>query len=122
MNVDLLCCMESASGLLKWFSVKSTEAESSTEAGPSNPGPSGTTSASRFETLNQSDCADRGVRHGPTRRTRFPDFCDFQLISRLRCDFQVISRLRDSDFSLISQMRMRERSTAHAQTVSRDFS
>ena len=107
--------MESASGLLKWFSVKSTEAESSTEAGPSNPGPSGTTSASRFETLNQSDCADRGVRHGPTRRTRFPDFCDFQLISRLR----------DSDFSRISQMRMRERSTAHAQTkggVSRDFS
>ena len=61
MNVDLLCCCclhESASGLLKWFSVKSTEAESSTEAGPSNPGPSGTTSASRFETLNQSDCAN----------------------------------------------------------------
>ena len=38
-------------------------------------------------------CMYRGVRHGPSRRTRFPDFCDFQLISRLRCDFQLISRL-----------------------------
>ena len=48
----------------------------------------------------------RGVRHGLSRRTRFPDSL---LISR-------------RDFSLISQMRMREMSTAHAQTQKGCFS
>ena len=44
----------------------------------------------------------RGVRHGPSRRTRFPDFCDFQLISRLR--HQLISNLFPAFVTLISRV------------------
>ena len=46
-----------STGLLKWFSVKSSETKSSTDAGPS-----GNTSASRLETLDALERSEAGGR------------------------------------------------------------
>ena len=56
-GLSLQTATRESTGLLKWFSVKSSDTKSSTDAGPS-----GNTSASRLETLDALERSEAGGR------------------------------------------------------------